>query len=165
MKLAETHYDNSETGCCARLDVDRWDEKTVAWEDKPFLRDHVRAFMHIPLNYGSVMTRDQAAIEEAEAFPAEPLWLTDEVSRWGSDVYMAVDREVEGATIERLSGTFLTKVFEGPYRDVGKWCAEMNEYVSGEGHQVKKTYSYYATCPKCASQFGQNHVVLFAQVN
>jgi hypothetical protein len=24
-----------------------------------------------------------------------------------------------------LSGTFLTKVYEGPYRDAGKWAADM----------------------------------------
>jgi hypothetical protein len=45
MRLAEssydnTEYDNTETGCCARLDVPRWDEKQVTWKDKLFLRDH-----------------------------------------------------------------------------------------------------------------------------
>lgn len=164
MRLAETSYDNSETGCCARLDVARWDEQEVAWRDKPFLRDHIRAFLHIPLNYGSVITRDNAVIEEAEAYPDEPLSLTDEVSPWGSEIYLAVDRDVPGATIEKLSGTFLTKVFEGPYRDIGKWTSAMEEYVRGRGREVEKMYFYYGTCPRCAKHFGRNHVVLFAQI-
>ena len=165
MRLAETNYNNKETGCCARLDVSRWDEQEVTWRDKPFLRDHIRAFLHIPLNFGSVITRDNAVIEDAEAYPEEPLYLTEEVSPWGSELYVAVDRDVPGATIEKLSGTFLTKVFEGPYRDLGKWTAAMEEYVRGKGHEIEKMYFYYATCPKCAKQFGENHVVLFAQVD
>lgn len=164
MKLAETSYDNTETGCCARLDVDRWDGKKLTWQERPFLRDHIRAFMHVPLNFGSVVTRDHLAIEAAAAYPEEPIWITDEISRWGSDMYVAVDRDVPGADIERLSGTFLTKVFEGPYRKVGQWIREMNEYVRGEGHEVLKMYFYYTTCPKCAKRFGENHVVLLARV-
>ncbi len=164
MKLAETTYDNAETGCCARLDPLRWDEKQVTWKDKLFLRDHIRAFLHIPLNFGPVIGRDQSVIEDAEAYPAEPIWLTDEVSPWGSDIYMAVDREVPGQEIVKLSGTFLTKVFEGPYRHVSKWVHAMEDYADRKGHRIEKIYFFYATCPRCAKQFGQNRVVLFGQV-
>ena len=165
MKLSETNFDNDETGCCARLDVRKWDGQSLTWKDKPFLKDHIRAFLHIPLNFGSVISRDHARIEDAGAYPADPFWLTDEVSPWGSDVYTAVDRsELPGATIEALSGTFMTKVFEGPYRDVGKWIHEMEDHVRSRGHEVKKMYFFYATCPKCAKHYGKNHVVLFAQV-
>ena len=164
MKLAETNYDNAETGCCAKLDVARWDEKEIVWQEKLFLRDHIRAFLHVPLNFGSVITRDNEVIEEAEAYPEDPLWLTDEVSPWGSDIYLAVDRDIPGKRIEKLSGTFLTKVFEGPYRHIGRWTREMEEYVGGEGHEVEKMYFYYSTCPKCAKQLGENHVVLLAKV-
>jgi len=164
VKLADTKYDNSETGCCARLDADRWDEQVVTWKEKPFLRDHIRAFLHIPLNYGSVIGRDQSAIEEAGAYPEEPIWLTDEVSPWGSEIFVAVDGDVPGATIERLSGTFLTKVFEGPYRHAGRWMREMEEYARGKGREIKKIYFFYATCPRCAKQFGKNEVVLFGQI-
>lgn len=164
MKLADTNYDNSETGCCARLDRELWDGRELIWENKPFLKDHIRAFLHIPLNFGSVISRDHEAVEGAAAYPEQPLWITDEVSPWGSDIYVAVDRDVPNVTIEHLSGTFLTKVFEGPYKDIGKWARAMGEYARTKGHDVKKIYYYYATCPKCAKQFGKNEVVLFAQV-
>lgn len=164
MKLAETNYDNAETGCCARLDPAAWDGRELTWDEKPFLRDHIREFLHIPLNYGSVISRDHAAIEDAGAYPEEPFWLTDEVSPWGADIYTAVDGDVPGVEIEKMSGTYLTKVFEGPYRKVGEWVKEMEGFVTGQGREMHKVYFYYATCPKCAKRFGQNHVVLFAQV-
>ena len=60
---------------------------------------------------------------------------------------------------------FLTKVFEGPYQNVGKWAMEMAEYVKGKGKEIKKLYFSYTTCPKCAKAYGKNYVVLFAQIN
>lgn len=164
MKLEQTNYDNSETGCCARLDIKKWDEQELDWKDKPFLKDHMRSFLHIPLNFGSVISRDHAVVQEAEAYPEDPLWLTDEVSPWGADIYLAVDREIPNVRVEKLSGKFLTKVFHGPFRDIGKWCRQMEEYVAGKDKQLQKLFFYYATCPKCAQRFGRNDVVLFAQV-
>lgn len=164
MRLSETNYDNSETGCCARLKRDDYDEREWTWNDKLFLKDHIRALLHIPLNYGSVISRDHAAIEEAAAYPVDPLWLTDEVSPWGSDILMATDRPVPGGEMVTLSGTFLSKVFAGTYRDIGKWISSMNEFVASRGHTTQKLYFFYATCPKCAKRFGENDVVLFAQV-
>lgn len=164
MRLAETTYDNRETGCCARLDIGRWDGRKHAWSEKPFLRDHIREFLHIPLNFGSVISRDHAAIEEAAAYPEEPLWLTDEVSPWGADVYVATDRVVPGAEMERLSGIFLSKVFEGPYRDMARWVTEMESYARDEGEEAEHIYFFYPYCPRCAKAFGKNQVVLFAKV-
>jgi hypothetical protein len=164
MRLEESAYDNSVTGCCADLDPVSWDEKELHWKDKPFLKDHIRAFLHMPLNFGSVISRDHALIQDNAAYPMDPLWLTEEVSPWGSDIHVAVEREIPGANIVRMSGTFLTKVFEGPYRDAGKWASAMESYVARKGHEIDKLYFYYATCPKCAGKLGRNRVVLFAKV-
>ena len=165
MKLADTKYDNRETGCCARLDKAKWDRREFVWKEKPFLRDHMRALFHMPLNFGSVMARDQAAIEAAAAWPEEPFWLTDEVSPWGSDLYVAVDGDVPNARIEPLSGTFHTRVFEGPYRNIGTWIADTGASLAREGKTAKKLYFYYATCPNCVKKLGANQVVVFAQVD
>jgi len=164
MRLEQTNYDNSETGCCAKLDIELWDGRELDWKDKLFLKDHIRSFLHIPLNFGSVVSRDHAAVQDAAAYPEEPFWFTDEVSPWGSDIYLAVEKEIEGVQIEKVSGKFLTKVFDGPYRDVGKWVREMEAYVADQGRTMKKLFFYYATCPKCSKHYGKNHVVLFAQV-
>lgn len=164
MKMADTTYDNRETGCCARLDEARWDNQAFTWKDKPFVKDHIREFLHMPLNFGSVMVRDHAAIERAQAYAQEPLWLVDEVSPWGADVYMATDRDVPDMHMAYLSGNFLTKVFTGPYRDLGEWVGQMKAHVTSQGKALDKLYFFYATCPKCAEQFGKNQVVAFARV-
>lgn len=164
MRLEETNYANQETGCCARLDEAKWNERELVFQDQPFMKDHIRAFFHVPLNMSTVMGREHAAVQKAAAYPEDPFWLVDEVSPWGSDVLLATDRDVPGAEMVHLTGTFLTKVFEGPYRDIGKWIEAMQQYVSSRGRELKKLYFYYATCPKCSKQYGKNQVVVFAEV-
>jgi hypothetical protein len=66
--------------------------------------------------------------------------------------------------MERMSGTFLTKVFEGPYRNARKWMNEMKAYVASKGKQIKRMYFFYTTCPKCAKVYGKNYTVLLAMV-
>jgi hypothetical protein len=64
-----------------------------------------------------------------------------------------------------ISGKFLTKVFEGPYQNAGKWAQEMDIYVKSKGKTMNKLYFSYTTCPKCAKAYGKNFVVLFAQID
>ncbi len=150
--------------CCPRFDPTCWDDKVVTWDKKPFLQDRVRSFLHIPFNFGAVMKRDMAAIEGAGARPEDRIILSDENSLWGADVYVAIGREVPGAQMATFSGTYLTKVFEGPYQNIRKWVPEMKSYVQAKGKELKKLYFYYTTCPKCAKKYGKNYVVLLAQV-
>lgn len=164
MKLSETAYDNRETGCCARLDPEQWDAREIRWVDQPFATDRVRALLHIPLNFGKVMTRLHAAVEAAEAYPDELVWLSDESSPWGSDLYLRTDRDVPGLTMTRMSGRFVAKVFEGPFKEAPKWHKAMQGYVTSRGWTPGKTYSWYATCPKCAKKLGKNHVVLLTRI-
>jgi effector-binding domain-containing protein len=165
MKLRDTNYDNSQTGCCASIDLDQWDEKEVMWEGKRFVQDRIFAIMHMPINFGAVMGRLNTKVENAEAYPEDVLWISDEKSAWGSDVYVAVDKEVPDCKNVKLSGTFLTKVFEGPYKNMRSWIKEMKEYVHRQEKKVKKIYFFYTTCPKCSKTLGKNYVVLFAQVD
>lgn len=157
-------YEQSETGCCPRFDPGPWDDKQVVFQDKLFIKDRVRSFFHIPLNFGKVMVRNMERISEAKALPPEPLMLSDEDSLWGADVYIAVAREVPGAEMVRLSGTFLTKVFEGPYKNVRNWVQEMKAYVESKAKEIKKMYFFYTTCPKCAEFYGKNYIVILAEV-
>jgi hypothetical protein len=153
-----------ETGCCPIFDPEPWDEKEVTWQDKLFIKDHVTSFLHIPLNFGKVVVRNMKIIEDAQAGNPQNLMLSDEKSLWGSDVYIAVSQEVPGAKLERVSGTFLTKVFEGGYQNAGKWAKEMESYVRSKGKEIKKTYFWYTTCPKCAKAYGKNYTVILAMV-
>lgn len=153
------------TGCCEPFDPKPWQEKEIIWKDKIFVKDHIASFLHIPLNMGKKITKNMALIEKAEAQAPYQLMLTDEKSLWGADIYIDVSQKVPGAEMTTLSGTFLTKVFEGPYQNAGKWAQEMKKYVENKGKELKKLYFSYTTCPKCAKVYGKNYVVLFAQIN
>ncbi|HCC22265.1 hypothetical protein A2480_02815 [Candidatus Uhrbacteria bacterium RIFOXYC2_FULL_47_19] len=150
--------------CCPRFDPSLWDEKEVTWSNKPFLREKVRSFLHMPINMGAVFKRGFDRLERAGAMPVHPIWLSDERSSWGADLLIEMDREVDGADIVRLSGVFLSKVFEGPYRNIGQWIGEMGRFVESRGQKIEKLFFYYTTCPKCAKKYGRNYVVLVAKV-
>ncbi len=157
-------YENAETGCCPRFDPKPWEETEHVWKDKLFVKDRVRSFFHIPLNFGRVMVRNMKRIQEAGALADTPILLCDENSLWGSDLYIAVSKEVPKARMERISGTFLTKVFEGPYQNIPQWIKEIKRFIQTRGLQIKKLYMFYTTCPKCAKVYGKNYVVLVGQV-
>lgn len=153
------------TGCCEPFNPEPWEDKEIVWKDKIFVKDHVTSFLHIPLNMGKKIVKNIELIEKASAKAHHQLMLTDEKSIWGADIYIDVSKEVPGAKMATISGTFLTKVFEGPYQNAGKWAATMKEYVESKGKLLKKLYFSYTTCPKCAKAYGKNYVVLFAHVD
>ena len=156
-------YD-SETGCCPRFNPAPWDEKELILQNRLFLKDHAKSFFHIPLNFGSVMTRNMEKIANAGALAAVPFMLSDEKSLWGADIYIEASKNVPDSQMVRLSGTFLTKVFEGPYKNIRTWINQMKDFVSSKGKQMKKLFFFYTTCPKCAKYYGKNYVVLVAQL-
>jgi hypothetical protein len=153
------------TGCCEPFNPEPWQDKEITWQDKLFVKDHVTSFLHIPLNMGKKVVKNMALIEKAGAKAEHQLMLCDEKSMWGADIYIDVAKEVPGAQMTTLSGTFLTKVFEGPYQNAGKWAKEMADYVKAKNQTLKKFYFSYTTCPKCAKTYGKNYVVLFAQID
>jgi hypothetical protein len=90
--------------------------------------------------------------------------LSDEKSMWGSNLYIAVEKDFIRSEVVKISGTFLTKVFEGPYKDMGKWIIDMNSFVTSKRKTTKKMYFFYTTCPKCAKVYGKNYVVILSEV-
>lgn len=152
------------TGCCPPFDPAPYQEQEFVWRDKPFLKDHVACFFHVPLNMGRKVTRDTALIAAAHAEVDHPIMLSDEKSPWGADIYIEVSKQVPGATTGTLTGRFLSKVFEGPFRDAPQWAQRMREFVASRGEKLDKLYFGYTTCPSCAKAYGKNFVVLFAKV-
>jgi hypothetical protein len=155
----------STTGCCTLIDPKEWDQQTFTFKDKLFAKASVRSFMHMPLNMGSVMTKTQAAIDAANARVDDFLVLSDEVSSWRSDQYFAVGGEVPGLEMAKLSGTYLTKVFNGPFLEAAQWYTQLQDYARSKGKEPKKTYFFYTLCPKCAKAYGKNYVVGFVRVD
>jgi len=162
---------NEEIGsgvCCPKFDTSLWDEKTHIWEDRLFIMDVVPQLFHIPLPWSinRIIKRLWDKAVEAKAAPdiKEFLMLAYDPSPWKSEFYLSVTNEIPGAENVKLSGTFLSKVFDGPYSAVPKWIKEMEIFVRSKGKVTKKYYFYYTTCPKCAKLYGHNYVVAFAEV-
>lgn len=155
---------NDATPCCERFDPTPWQARWLALDGKQFVQDRVRSCLRIPLNFGAVMARNMAAIQKAGAEAKGMLVLSDENSPWGADVYLETAKPVPGAQMATISGTFLAQAYEGPYRNIPRWIADLKTQAAAKGKTLRKIYFYYTTCPKCAKKYGQNFVVLFGQV-
>ena len=155
---------SAEKECCPKFDPAPWQERRVALDGKKFVQDRVRSFLRIPLNFGAVMARNMAAIQAAGAEPPNMIVLSDENSLWGADVYLEVSRDVPGLRKASIPGTFLAQAYEGPYRDIPKWIADLKRRIAGQGKTLRRLLFFYTTCPKCARKYGRNYVVLFGQI-
>jgi hypothetical protein len=160
-------YDETDnpTGCCPRFHPEGWDEQELRFDDKPFVRASTVSAFHVPLNMGSVFHKTEEAIRRQHAEAGSFLVLSHDTSAWHADHLFAVDKDVAGADMVRLSGTFLTKVLEGPYSDAKRWCGEMERYVAEKGKRLEQLYFFYTTCPRCAKAYGKNYVVGVAKVS
>ncbi len=149
--------------CCPRFDPEPWDDKIIEWNDKKFIRDKVFTLFHIPITFGKVMTRLSERVEKAHAKMPDWLCLSHHTSKWNMDLYLAVTKEIPGADNVKLSGKYFTKVYEGPYKDTGKWCKDFERQLKSRKLDMKTIYQWYTTCPKCAKKYGKNYVVIVAE--
>ncbi len=152
-----------ETGCCPIFDPTPWDDKTMTWDNKLFIKDNVCTMLYMPLNFGRVMTRLTAKVEKTGAQTPDYLCLSDHTSAWNMDLYLAVDKEVERAENVKMSGTFYSRVYEGNFKDTGKWMKDFEEKTKVMGIKTGKMYMWYTTCPKCAKVYGKNYVVILGK--
>ena len=161
-------YDMSDnpTGCCPRFDPADWDAQDLHFKDKRFVRAKTRALMHVPLNMRKVFEKTMQAIEDIDALDKEDcIILSHDPSAWTGEHLFSVTKDVPGQETIRLSGDYLTKVFEGPYRNAPKWAAAAEEDAKAHGKEVEETFFFYTTCPKCAKTYGKNYVVTVSRVH
>jgi hypothetical protein len=164
---AVPRYDASvnTTGCCPKFNPDGWDRQELRFRDKPFVRATTRSVMHVPVNMGKVFSRVQEHIEDAAAQDAEQvLVLSRDTSAWASEHFFAVTAPVPGEDMTALSGDFVTRVFEGPYRQAKDWDKELQEIARRRGREAARIFFFYTTCPKCAKVYAKNYVVGVAEV-
>jgi hypothetical protein len=163
--LPKFDMSDNPTNCCPRFKTDGWDEQELHFTDKLFVKATTRSIFHIPLNMGSVFPNTFKAIDEAGARDKDEfIVLSNDPSAWTEEHFFSVTKDVPGQEMVKMSGDYLTKVFEGPYKNVAKWEKEMATFVEGKGKQVKKTYFFYTTCPKCAKFYGKNYLVAVAEI-
>jgi len=151
--------------CCPEFIPEPWDNQTITWEHKLFVKDHIITFFYMPLNFGQVMRRLDKKIKAAEAKIPDYLCLSDHTSKWNMDIYLAVDKEIPDVEKIFISGKFFSKVYEGSFQDTGKWCKDFDGLASSRGLTIKKLYMWYTTCPKCAKKYGKNYVVILGQID
>lgn len=160
-------YDMSDnpTGCCPRFHPEGWDGQDLHFENKLFVRAKTKSLLHVPINMAQVYKKTSDAIENAHAYDyGQILVLSRDLSPWSAEHLFAVDHEVPGAEMVRLSGDYRTKVFEGPYKEAPRWEAEFEAEIAKRGERMKTSYFFYTTCPRCAKTYGKNYVVGVAEI-
>jgi len=150
--------------CCPKFNPALWDEKILEWDDKKFIKDKVFTLFYIPVNFGTVMQRLDEKVRRVGTTIQDGLGLSDHTSKWNMDVYLAVDKDVPEAENTTLSGKFLSKVYEGDFKETKKWSEDFENYAKGRNLKIKKWYMWYTTCPKCAKKYGKNYVVIIGRV-
>jgi hypothetical protein len=160
-------YDNSvnTTGCCPKFNPAGWDSQALHFEDKDFVRATTRSLLHVPLDMSRVFTRVQQSIEHANANDSDNcVVLSRDLSASHAEHLFSVSAPVQEEEMTSLSGDFVTRVFEGPYRKIGTWEKEMRGLVELKGGTPSDVYFFYTTCPKCAKAYGKNYVIGVARV-
>ena len=150
--------------CCPRFDSKPWDNKILIWKNKRFIKDHVFTLFYIPINFGSVIRKIMKKIDAAKAKSQDWMGLSDHTSKWNMDIYVAVDKEVPGAENVTLSGKYLSKVYEGDFKQTKDWCNDFEALADKKRLKIGKLYMWYTTCPKCAKKYGKNYVVIIGEV-
>ncbi len=162
------HFDDSTntTGCCPKFNPEGWDRQELHFKDKPFVRATTKSAMHIPLNMGSVFTRVQTHIDDAGASDNDNMIvLSRDLSAWKAEHLFSISKPVGNEETVHLSGNFITKVFEGPYREAGNWFEEMKDLAKSKGSTSEEIYFFYTTCPKCAKAYGKNYIIGVARTD
>ena len=160
-------YDMSDnpTNCCPRFNASGWDERELHFKDKLFVKAKTRSIFHVPINLGSVYPKTFEAIKKEHADSKDEfIVLSHDPSPWTGEHYFSVTKDVPEQEMVQMTGDFLTKVFEGPYKNAPKWEKEMETFVKSKGRQVNKTYFFYTTCPKCAKYYGKNYMIAVSEL-
>ena len=160
------NYDDTDnpTGCCPKFNPEGWDGQELHFREKTFLRAETSSAMHVPLNMERVFERVHGKMVAAGAYdPANCIVLSRDLSPWRAEHLFSVAAEVPGEETVRLTGDYITKVFEGPYRNAKDWHAEMATAAREKGAKRDEVYFFYTTCPKCAKAYGKNYVVGIAR--
>ena len=154
----------NSNSCCPEFDPRPWNDHVFEWEGKKFISDKVFTFFNIPLNFGAAMKRLTAKIESSSVESPNWLCLFEHTSKWSMNVLLEVDKEIDDAKNTTISGKFFSKVYEGSYKDTGKWCHDFEEHAKHLDLEIKKWYMWYTTCPECAKKYGKNYVVILCEV-
>jgi hypothetical protein len=159
-----TNQTDPNSICCPKFDPTQWDDKIVEWKNRKFIKESVFTFFYMPINFGKAMKRLDEKVTEAGATVQDGLCLSEHTSKWNMDLYLAVDREITSTDNATFDGKYYCKVYEGPFKDTGKWHKDFEKIAESKGFNSKKLFVWYTTCPKCAKKYGKNYVVIICPI-
>ncbi|GAB4146077.1 MAG: hypothetical protein Fur0041_20540 [Bacteroidia bacterium] len=155
---------NESEVCCPKFDPVPWDNQFHEWKDKEFIREKIFTFMFMPVGFGKAMTRMDEQVRKAGALNPEHLCICEHASAWSMSINQAVDKTIPGADNVTISGKFYSKVYEGEFKDTGKWHKDFEQTVQSKKLKLSTTFMWYTTCPKCAKKYGKNYTVIFGKL-
>lgn len=159
---------DTETDCCPRFHPRAWDEKTFVFDDLLFAKARAKSFMYMPISFSKMMTQSQQHIDKAGAKNPDRFFiLSQDVSKWHSDHYFEVTKNVPEMEMAQLKGHYMSKVYDGDFKEVPRFIKEFGRYLTDhdESLDMKHFYIFYTTCPKCAKVYGKNYMVFFSRVS
>jgi hypothetical protein len=162
--LMSSDQNNSEEICCPPFKNEPWQDKLQQWVKKPFIKTTLRSLWYMPLGFGKAMRKLDAIRRNKNAQNPDHLTLSEHPSKWKINLLQAVDKPIPDVQSETLDGTFYSRVYEGDYRNMGKWMKDFEEALKKKKLKAKRTFMWYTTCPECAKKYGRNPTVIVAEV-
>lgn len=150
--------------CCPEFNPLQWNNQSFVWSNKRFISATVPTIFYMPIGFGKVMEKMTEKVEIDGGVFTDNLCLSSHESPWKMNLYLAVDKEIFDAKNILLSGKFFSKVYEGPFKDTGKWINDFENDMKARHYNVNKWYMWYTTCPKCAKKYGKNYVVIIGKI-
>jgi len=155
----------SPTGCCPKFNYTDWDNKSLHFVEKPFVKVKTKSVMHVPVNIENVFSETLKALEIEGVLDVEQnLILSRDLSAWSTEHLFAVTKPVPGERMVFLTGDYRTKVFEKDNKASHKKGRQFEEDLEESGFDVDEVYFFFPTCPKCAKTYGENYMVAVAKV-
>ena len=154
--------------CCPKFNPEKWDLKTYNWNNLPFIKESVPTLFHTPFPpmIGKKVIKMMKVVEDAKAGLPMQDWLLlfHDPHAFKSEILMQVKKPIDGADNVSLTGTFMGKVFDGPYSAIRRFFKEFDAYLENKGKKAKDYYIHYAYCPKCSKKYGHNYMIFFGEV-
>lgn len=150
--------------CCPEFNVELWDNKQFTWNNKLFVKTNVCSFFYIPIGFGKKIRKILGLFECNKAQFVEEQCFCKHLSPWKMELLVSTNKTFKGYESVELNGNFYSKVYEGPFKDAGKWTKDFQEILKSKSLIMQDLYYWYTTCPKCAKIYQKNYVVLIAKI-
>ena len=152
------------TGCCPVFHPEHYDNKRFDFSDLHFIQASTKSLMYVPTNMDKVFTKTQADIEASgQGIHDRYLILSQDVSPFKCNHLFMTKGSVPSYPDVQVQGNFVAKVYDGDFKDMGKWIKDFMKVLKNQGIAQPSIYTFYTTCPNCAKVYGHNYVVLFGK--